>query len=124
MFIAAETLRSTGMDGSTGLWMLALFLLGLSAMAYLTVREVSLYETKSSLRSIRRNRKGNFPHGERLSLITRGLLRLKRHLRGQEFREAIEPATVQGVSSFEIKLRKEIDKLVGKQVYLGKKEQL
>jgi len=124
MFIAAETLRSTGMDGSTGLWMLALFLLGLSAMAYLTVREVSLYETRSCLRGLRRNRKAIIPPRERLSLAARAMLRIKRHLRGQEFRKAIEPATAQGASSFEIKLRREIDKLVGKQVYLGQKEQL
>ena len=61
MFVAEETLKSAGTGGQAGLWMLALFLLGLSAMAYLTVREASLYETRSASRNLRRSAKAGYP---------------------------------------------------------------
>jgi hypothetical protein len=104
--------------------MLALFLLGLSAMAYLTVREASLYESRSAIRTLRRTRKTSIPDRENLSAWSRAWLQLRVHLRGREFREAVEPATPQGTTHYDIRLRREIDRLVGKEVYHGQKEQL
>ena len=124
MLVAEEALRSAGQGSQAGLWMLALFLLGLSAMAYLTVREASLYETRSAIRNLKRSRKAPIPDRENLTAWSRGWLRLRVYLRGREFREAVEPATPQGTTQYELRLRREIDRLVGKDVYHGQKEQL
>lgn len=124
MFVAQETIRSTGQAGQTGLWMLAIFLLGLSVMAWLTVREASLYESRTASRNLRRAAKANIPDRENLTAWSRTWLYVRTLLRGREFREAVEPATSQGTTGYEIRLRREIDKLVGKEVYHGQKEQL
>lgn len=125
MFVAEETIKSAGAGTQTGLWMLAIFMLGLSIMAWLTVREASLYETRNAARTLRRAlSKANIPAREMLSGWSRGWLQVRLWLRGREFREAVEPATSQGSTQYEIKLRREIDRLVGKAVYHGQKEQL
>ncbi len=126
MLVAEETLRnSQGMTSQAGLWVLAVFLLGLSAMAYLTVREVSLYETRTAARNQRKSRRGTVvPERENLSAWSRAWLAFRVLLRGRAFREAVEPALPETDPAFEARLRREIDKLVGKQVYHGQKEQL
>lgn len=125
MFVAEETLRTTGQAGLTGLWMLAIFLLGLSVMAWLTVREASLYESRTAARRLRlSSAKAHIPDRENLSSWSRFWLGLRLRLRGQEFRDAVGPATSEGVTGYEIRLRREIDRLVGKEVYHGQKEQL
>ncbi len=124
MFVADETLRGVGQGSQTGLWMLAIFMLCLSAMAYLTVREASLYESRTAARNLKRLRKASVPERENLSSWSRTWLFLRVLARGQEFRDAVEPATSQGTTTYEIRLRREIDKLVGKAVYHGQKEQL
>lgn len=124
MFVTEETLRSSGMGSQTGLWILAVFMLGLSAMAYLTIREASLYESRTAARNLRRTRKSAVPERENLDSWSRAWLYLRVLARGKEFREAVEPATTEGVTAYEIRLRREIDKLAGKDVYHGQKEQL
>lgn len=124
MFVAEETLKSSGMGSQAGLWMLALFMLGISAMAYLTVREASLYETRTASRNLRRSAKESIPDREKLSAWARAWLQVRILLRGSEFREAVEPATSLGTTNYEFRLRREIDRLVGKEVYHGQKEQL
>jgi hypothetical protein len=124
MFVAEETLKSAGSGSQAGLWMLALFMLGLSIMAYLTVREASLYDGRSPYRGLGRRDSAGMPERERLSAWARGWLNLRLLLRGREFRDAVEPATSQGITLYEVRLRREIDRLVGKDVYHGQKEQL
>lgn len=124
MLVAEEALRSAGQGSQAGLWMLALFLLGLSAMAYLTVREASLYESRAAIRNLKRSRKAGIPERENLSAWSRAWLHIRVLLRGREFREAVEPATTQGTTLHDVRLRREIDRLVGKEVYHGQKEQL
>lgn len=124
MLVAEEALRSAGQGSQAGLWMLALFLLGISAMAYLTVREASLYESRGAIRNLRRSRKAPIPDSENLSAWSRAWLHVRVFIRGREFREAVEPATSKGVTHNEMRLRREIDRLVGKEVYHGQKEQL
>ena len=124
MFVAEETIKSAGVGSQTGIWMLAIFLLGLSAMAYLTVREASLYESRTAARNLKRTRRANIPDREKLSAWSRSWLFLRVLARGSEFREAVEPATSQGMTTYEFRLRREIDRLVGKDVYHGQKEQL
>lgn len=124
MFVAEETLRSAGSGSQAGLWMLALFMLGLSVMAYLTVREASLHGRRPAFRDPERPEAPGMPDRERLTAWTRAWLSLRILFRGREFREAVEPATSQGITLYEVRLRREIDRLVGKEVYHGQKEQL
>jgi hypothetical protein len=127
MFVAEETLKSTGTAGQTGLWMLAIFMLALSAMAWLTIREASLYEKRAAirnLRSLKRTRRVNIPERENLTAWSRAWLNLRVLVMGREFRDAVEPASTHTDAGYEFRLRREIDKLVGKQVYHGQKEQL
>lgn len=124
MFVADETLRNMDQGSQTGLWMLAIFMLGLSVMAYLTVREASLHESRAAARNLKRLRKASIPERENLSAWSRSWLFLRVLLRGREFREVVEPATSQGAITYEVRLRREIDKLAGKDVYHGQKEQL
>lgn len=124
MLVADEALRHAGQGSQAGLWMLALFLLGLSAMAYLTVREASLYESRSAIRNLKRSRKSHIPDRENLSAWSRTWLHLRLVIRGREFRDAVEPATHEGTTHYDVRLRREIDRLVGKAVYHGQKEQL
>lgn len=124
MFVAEETIRSAEMGSQAGVWLLALFLLGLSAMAYLTVREASLFESRTAARNLRRMRKPNIPDREKLTAWSRAWLHIRVLARGSEFREAVEPATSQGTTTYEIRLKREIDRIVGKEVYHGQKEQL
>ena len=124
MFVAEETLKSAGSGSQAGLWMLALFMLGLSIMAYLTVREASLYDGRSDFRGLGRQGAAGIPKRERLSPWARTLLSLRFLFRSREFRDAVEPATSQGITLHEVRLRREIDRLVGKEVYHGQKEQL
>ena len=124
MNAADLTLSAGGMDGQTGLWMLAVFLLGLAAMAWLTVREASLYETRTAIKNLRKRRGPNFPARERLSAFSRMNLFIRRAVRGGEILEALEDSPGAAREEYEARLRREIDKLVGKQVYHGGKEQL
>ena len=124
MFVAEETLKSTGTAGQTGLWMLAIFMLALSAMAWLTIREASLYERRAAIRNLKRTRRVSIPDRENLTAWSRAWLQLRVLLRGREFRDAVEPASTHSDAHYEFRLRREIDRLVGKQVYHGQKEQL
>lgn len=125
MFVAEETLRyGSGMASQAGLWVLALFLLGLSAMAYLTVREAGLHETKAIVRAWRRGRQSAIPARENLTAWSRAWLSLRMQLRDRAFQEAVDPILPETDPTFEARLRREIDKLVGKEVYHGQKEQL
>src|SRR5689334_8152415 len=121
MFVAGETIKSTVAQSQASVWMLALFLLGLAAMAYLTVREASLYETRTAIRNLRRRRKPEIPEKERLSRWARMNYGMKIWLRGPDFREVFRQG---GEADFKLRLRDEIDRMVGKAVYHGQKEQL
>lgn len=127
MFVAGETIKSAAAQSQAGLWMLVIFLLGLAAMAWLTVREASLYETKTALRNLKRRRaqqrarKPEIPDRERLPGIERANLTVRAWMRGPDYREIFSPSPE---AEFKNRLRAEIDKLVGKEVYHGQKEQL
>lgn len=122
---AAEiTMKASGLDSQTGMWMLAIFLLGLAAMAWLTVREASLYETRTAIRNLRRGRKPKFPDRERLPALSRLNLFLRSVVRGGDILEPFEDVLGDGRAASELRLRREIDKLVGKETYHGRKEQL
>jgi hypothetical protein len=124
MNAAEMTLSAGGMGGQTGLWMLAVFLLGLAAMAWLTVREASLYETRTAIKNLRKRRTRKFPAREELSLLSRMDLYIRRAIRGGEILDVLQDSPGAAREEYEARLRREIDKLVGKQVYLGGKEQL
>ncbi len=124
MYAADITLKASSMESQTGMWMLAIFLLGLAAMAWLTVREASLYETKTAIKNLRRGRKPNFPARERLPALSRANLFLRRVIRGGDIMDPFQDVLGDGRAAYEARLRREIDKLVGKEVYLGRKEQL
>lgn len=124
MFVAEETLRNAGTGSQAGLWMMAVFMLGLSAMAYLTVREAGLDESRRAARALKRLATTAIPERELLSAWSRLWLNARLLIRGRAFREAVEPATSQGTTLYELRLRREIDRLVGKEVYHGQKEQL
>jgi hypothetical protein len=124
MYAADITMKATSMESQTGIWMLAIFLLGLAAMAWLTVREASLYETKTAIKNLRRSRKPNFPDRERLPALSRINLFLRSVIRGGDIMDPFQDVLGDGRAAYEARLRREIDKLVGKEVYLGRKEQL
>lgn len=111
-------------QGQTGLWLLGVFLFGLAAMAWLTVREASLYETRTAIRNLRRSRKPNIPERERLPLGSRFTLFVRSVVRGGDITDPFQQVIGEGEYGFEFRLRREIDKLVGKDVYHGQKEQL
>jgi hypothetical protein len=113
-------------QGQTGLWFLAIFLLGLSAMAWLTVREASLYETKAAIRNLRRGRKAkpNIPASEQLNWASQCTLFIRMALRGGDITKSFTQVIGEGEYGFEFRLRREIDKITGKDVYHGQKEQL
>lgn len=123
MYAADITMKASTLESQAGMWMLAIFLLGLAAMAWLTVRETSLYETKTAIRNLRR-RKANVPAHERLSALTRVHLFLRSVIRGGDIMDPFQDVLGDGRAAYELRLRREIDKLVGKEVYLGQKEQL
>jgi hypothetical protein len=106
--------------------MLAVFLLGLSAMAWLTVRETSLYETRTAIKNLAKRRRRRFPAREELPAASRFGLFVRRLLRGGEILELLRdaPSSAAAREAYESRLRREIDKLVGKDVYHGRKEQL
>lgn len=116
--------KATAVEGQTGLWMLAVFLLGLAAMAWLTVREASLYETKTAIKVLRRRRRAKFPAREQLPMLSRMNLFMRRVIRGGEIIDLVQDAPGRDRELYEARLRREIDKLVGKAVYHGRKEQL
>lgn len=124
MSAADVTLSASVMEGQTGLWLLAVFLLGLAAMAWLTVRETSLYETRAAIRNLRKRRRHKFPAREELSVPARATLFVRKLLRGGEILDLLQDAPAANREAYEARLRREIDKLVGKAVYLGRKEQL
>jgi hypothetical protein len=124
MNVAEESLRRTALAAETNYWMLAVFLLGLAAMAWLTVREASLYERRSAIRNLKRLRKPNIPDRERLTWLARLSQEVKGLIWGTAYLEPQDDPTAPVTSSYEIRLRREIDKLVGKEVYHGQKEQL
>ena len=124
MYAADITMKASTMEGQTGMWMLAIFLLGLAAMAWLTVREASLYETKTAIKNLRRSRKPNIPTRERLSAFSRMNLFVRSVIRGGDIMDPFQDVLGDGRAAYEARLRREIDKLVGKEVYLGRKEQL
>jgi hypothetical protein len=123
MFVAGETIKSSVAQSQAGLWMLVVFLFGLAAMAWLTVREASLYETRTAIRNLKRGRLrwSEIPERERLSRFARANLTLRAWMRGPDYREIFQPSPD---VEFKNRLRAEIDKLVGKEVYHGHKEQL
>lgn len=124
MDAADVTVSAGAMDGRTGLWMLAVFLLGLAAMAWLTVREASLYETRTAIKNLRRRRGSKFPAREQLPVLSRMNLFIRRAIRGGEIIDLLQDSPGAAREEYEARLRREIDKLVGKQVYHGGKEQL
>jgi len=122
---AADVTLSTGaMDGQAGLWMLAVFLLGLAAMAWLTVREASLYETRTAIKNLRKRRGHKFPAREELPVLSRMNLFIRRTIRGGEILELLQDSPGAGREEYNARLHREIDKLVGKAIYHGDKEQL
>jgi hypothetical protein len=124
MYAADITMKASGMETQTGLWMLAVFLLGLAAMAWLTVREASLYETKTAIKNLRRGRKPNIPERERLPAWSRMNLFVRSVIRGGDIMDPFQDVLGDGRAAYQARLRREIDKLVGKEVYHGLKEQL
>jgi hypothetical protein len=122
MYVAEVS--NSAAQGQTGVWLLAIFLFGLAAMAWLTVREASLYETKTAIKNLRRGRKPNIPVRERLPLFSRCNLFMRSVIRGGDITEPFQQVVGEGEYGFEFRLRREIDKLVGKDVYHGKREQL
>jgi hypothetical protein len=122
---AADVTLSTGaMDGQAGLWMLAVFLLGLAAMAWLTVREASLYETRTAIKNLRKRRGRKFPAREELPVLSRMNLFIRRTIRGGEILDLLQDYPGAAREEYEARLHREIDKLVGKAIYHGDKEQL
>jgi hypothetical protein len=132
MFVAGDTIETSVAQSQAGLWMLVVFLIGLAAMAYLTVREASLYETRTAIRNLKRerrrlgkaqprSRKPTIPQRERLSRLARVNIVFRAWMRGPDYREIFLPSPE---AEFKNRLRAEIDKLVGKAVYHGQKEQL
>lgn len=118
-------ISASAMEGQTGLWMLAVFLLGLSAMAWLTVRETSPYETRTAIKNLAKRRRRKFPAREELPAISRLNLFVRRLIRGGEIIDLLQDApSAAAREAYEARLRREIDKLVGKDVYHGRKEQL
>jgi hypothetical protein len=125
MNAADVSMNAGAMDGQAGLWMLAIFLLGLAAMAWLTVREASLYETRTAIRNLNKRRRRKFPAREEVSALSRFNLFVRRVIRGGEIIDLLQDAPGAAArEAYEARLRREIDKLVGKQVYHGRKEQL
>ena len=116
--------NTTPLDSQAGLWMLAIFLLGLALMAWLTVREASLYETKTAIKNLKRSRKPDFPVAERLPMLSRFSLFVRSVIRGGDIMDPFQDVLGDGRAVYESRLRQEIDKLVGKEVYHGRKEQL
>lgn len=124
MYAADITMKASALESQTGIWMLAIFLLGLAAMAWLTVREASLYETRTAIKNLRRGRKANIPARERLPAFSRFNLFVRSVIRGGDIMDPFQDVLGDGRAAYELRLRREIDKLVGKDVYHGQKEQL
>ena len=124
MFASEVTSKVSAMESQTGMWMLAIFLLGLAAMAWLTVREASLYETKTAIKNLRKRRKHKFPAREELPALSRLNLFVRSVVRGGDIMDPFQDVLGDGHAAYEARLRREIDKLAGKDVYHGQKEQL
>ena len=124
MYAADISMKASTMETQTGLWMLAVFLLGLAVMAWLTVREASLYETKTAIKNLRRTHKSKIPERERLPILSRFNLFLRSVIRGGDIMDPFQDMLGDGRAAYDARLRREIDKLVGKEVYHGRKEQL
>lgn len=124
MQAADFNVNTSSLDSQVGLLMLALFLLGLALMAWLTVREASLYETKTAIKNLRRSRHPDFPVAERLPVLSRFNLFVRSIIRGGDIMDPFQDVLGDGQAVYESRLRQEIDKLVGKEVYHGRKEQL
>lgn len=124
MYAADITMKASALESQTAMWLLAIFLLGLAVMAWLTVRETSLYESKTAIKNLRRNRKRSIPAGERVSALSQVDLFVRKLVRGTDIMESFEDVLGDGRAAYDSRLRREIDKLVGKAVYHGQKEQL
>jgi hypothetical protein len=124
MYAANITMKTSVLESQTGIWMLAIFLLGLAVMAWLTVREASLYETKTAIKNLRRSRKGRIPAREQLPALSRFNLLVRSVIRGGDIMDPFQEVMADGRAAYNLRLRREIDKLVGKDVYHGEKEQL
>lgn len=124
MNAAEVTLNASAAESQAGMWMLAVFLLGLAAMAWLTVREASLYETRTAIKNLRKRRKHKFPAREELPPIARLNLFVRSVVRGGDIMDPFQDVLGDGRAAYEARLRREIDKLVGKETYHGRKEQL
>lgn len=120
----AEMTKFTAAQGPASYWLMGIFLFGLATMAWLTFREASLYETKSAIRSLRRSRKTAIPGREKISWLSQCNLFARSVIRGGDITDTFTQVVGEGEYGFEYKLRHEIDKLVGKSVYHGHKEQL
>jgi hypothetical protein len=127
MQAAEEAIGKGALESQASLVMLALFILGLAAMAWLTAREASLYEDRKYARTLSRNRKrkaaANIPARERLTAYGRLMVALKMFWLGRDFSGPIADASG-AEDDYRERLRREIDKLAGKEVYHGQKEQL
>jgi hypothetical protein len=122
---ADVSISASAMEGQTGLWMLAVFLLGLSAMAWLTVRETSSYETRTAIKNLAKRRRRRFPAREELPVFSRCNQFIRKVIRGGEILDMLQEApSAAAREAYQARLRREIDKLVGKDVYHGRKEQL
>lgn len=124
MNAAEATLTASAADSQAGLWLLALFLLGLATMAWLTVRETSQYETRAMIRNLRKRSRGRIPAREQLPLLSRFHLFVRGAFRGRDFAELVQGNSFEAQETYQARLRREIDKLAGKDVYHGAKEQL
>lgn|GEM_PF-3906713 len=124
MYAAEINMKSGVMGGQAGAWFLAIFLLSLAIMAWLTVRETSRYESRTAIKNLRRSRKVDFPSRELLPLHGQLRMFFLDLIRGGDITATFQDSPGDGNAIYELKLRREIDKLVGKAVYLGRKEQL
>src|SRR5258708_7043836 len=90
MYAADISMKANAFESQTGMWMLAIFLLGLAVMAWLTVREASLYETKTAIKNLRRGRKSNIPARERIPVLSRFNLFIRSIIRGGDIMDPFQ----------------------------------
>ncbi len=111
---------------SSGALILILATMVLLALTYFQVRDV-LWTNRDWHREIRRYRKSmlrQFPPREQISTLTRVRSALNTLGPGQSaWRQAMGELT-DGSEAFTFQVREEIDKIVGREIYQGHKEQL
>ena len=111
---------------SSGLLVLILATMVLLSLAYFQVRDL-FWTNRDWMRELRLYRKTvlrQVPVREQISTLDRVRSALKVLHRGQnEWQDTVEALT-DGSEAFEYRIRDEIDKIVGKEIYQGHKEQL